>query len=73
VTYRRFPRLAWIVTLGAVGFVCGSILLGNMGLAGRNGGVSISGAGLLAAMFGYIGFRFGEWRLKRHRLLPTSH
>lgn len=72
VLYNRFPRLAWTVTLALVGYILGGVLLGTMGLAIRGTAVPVYGSLVVAALGAYIGFRVGEWRLRKRGVVVSS-
>ena len=63
--FKLHPRMSWIMLGAIVGVNIGLFFIGNMGLTRGGTGHPIWGwvfGGLVGA---YIGFRIGEWRLRR--------
>lgn len=63
------PRTAGIVVGAVIGAVVGALLIGNFGVASRGQGFGVWGWLLGSALGAYIGFRVGEWRLRKGRSL----
>lgn len=72
VLYHRFPLFAWTVTLALVGYILGGALLGTMGLAIRGTAVPVYGSLVVAALGAYVGFRVGEWRLRKRGVASSA-
>jgi uncharacterized protein YcfJ len=63
--YERYPRRTWILTGAIIGALVGLLIIGNFGVASAGRGHAVWGWLFGAGLGAYVGFRVGEWRLRK--------
>lgn len=69
--FKTKPRTAGVLAGAVIGAVLGLLVIGNFGVARGGGGFGVLGWFFGGCLGAYIGYRVGEWRLRRASGAPN--